>query len=296
MITNKNKSNEEKNIKDINADITALEDIVTVLQSRNNSLIIAIEKILSVPTNLNIAESILQHSTCSVLEKKNNIIFLGYIEQKTISYCKNNFNFNFDLDDFKNYPLSSEHVDECIATGEIELIYRRHRYIENALSKLLSDFIDNPDNYAFFKATISSFQKSEIDRLNFNLESIVEVYFYKTISILAYRLDVYDVALMYHDFVVTTYSGGIIEVSYDSGKYFKSEISAKNTKNINKRWGENNQNRPDRKKKYLKTMREKNFSSAAKAAEYIVINDNEENLAYSTILRDLRSAVNGNFS
>lgn len=294
MITDKNKSNEEKNIKDINADIAALEYIITVLQARTNSLTVAIDKILSVPTNLNIADSILQHSTCSDSEQKNNIMFLDDIEQKAISYCENNF--NFDLEAFENYSLPSEHLDECIATGENEAKYLLNRYTEDILFKLFSDFINNPENYAPFRATTSSFQESEIDRLNCNLESIVEVYLYKTISILAYRLDVYDVALMYHDFVMTTYSGGIIEVSYDSGKYFKSEISAKNTKNINKRWDENNQNRPDRKNKYLKTMREKNFSSAAKAAEYIVINDNEENLAYSTILRDLRSAVNGNFS
>lgn len=125
MTTDRSKFNEEE---EINVDIAALENIITVLQVRNNSLTVAIEKILSVPTNLNIAESMLQHSTCSVLEKTNNITFLGHIQQKTISYCKKNFNFNFDLNDIENYPLSSEHLDECIATDEIELIYRRHRY------------------------------------------------------------------------------------------------------------------------------------------------------------------------
>lgn len=290
--TNKDEFNEEQDI-----DIVAMEEIITTLQVRNNSLTVAIEKILSVPTNLNIAESILQHSTCSVSEKKNNIIFLAHIEQKTISYCKNNFNFNFDLEDFKNHPLSSEHVDECIATGEIELTYRRHRYIENALSQLFSDFINNPDNYAFFKATTSSFQKSEIDRLNFNLESIVEVYLYKTISILAYRLDAYDVALMYHDFVMTTYSGGIIEVSYDSGKYFKSEQSKKNTEAANVGAEKKRALRQQKKKEYLQIMKEKGFTSYADTAAYIKQHiDIDKTPIYRTVCRWLSQADKGDFS
>ena len=54
MTTDRSKFNEEE---EINVDIAALENIITVLQVRNNSLTVAIEKILSVPTNLNIAES-----------------------------------------------------------------------------------------------------------------------------------------------------------------------------------------------------------------------------------------------
>lgn len=294
MTTDRSKFNEEE---EINVDIAALENIITVLQVRNNSLTVAIEKILSVPTNLNIAESMLQHSTCSVLEKTNNITFLGHIQQKTISYCKKNFNFNFDLNDIENYPLSSEHLDECIATDEIELIYRRHRYIENALSQLFSDFIKNPNNYTFFKATTSFFQESEIDRLNSNVESIVEVYLYKTISLIAYHLDVYDVALMYHDFLMTTYSGGIIEVSYDSGSYFKSEISKKNTKAANKGAQNKRLFRQKKKEQYLQIMEEKSFTSYAKTAEYIKLNiDTDESPTYRTVEKWLSEADKGDFS
>ncbi|HBD04072.1 MAG TPA: hypothetical protein DC010_07310 [Psychrobacter sp.] len=148
--TDKNEPNEEQEI-DRSIDIAALKKIIIALQARTNSLAVAIEKILSVPTNLNIAESILQHSTCSVLEKNNNIIFLGDIEQKTVSYCDNNF--NFDLEAFENYSLPSEHLDECMATGENKLTYLLHRYTEDVLSKLFSDFVNNPENYAPFRVT-----------------------------------------------------------------------------------------------------------------------------------------------
>lgn len=290
--TDKYESNEEQAI-----DIAAMEEIITAFQVRNNSLKVAIEKILSVPTNLNIAESILQHSTCSVLEKENNIIFLEHIQQKTLLYCKNNFNFKLNLDDFESYPLSSEHLDECIATGEIELIYRRHRYVENALSQLFSDFIKNPNNYTSFKATISSFQESEIDRLNSNVESIVEVYLYKTISLIAYHLDVYDVALMYHDFLMTTYSGGIIEVSYDSGKYFRSVQSKKNTEAANVGAKPKQDFRREKKIEYLKIMREKRFSTFAQTATYIKqYIDTEPKPSYRTVCKWLSEANNNNFS
>lgn len=291
--TDKNESNEEQEI-DRNIDIVALEKIIIALQARSNSLTVAIEKILSVPTNLNIAESMLQHSTCSDSEKKNNIIFLGDIEQKTISYCENNF--NFDLDAFENYSLPSEHLDECIATGENKLTYLLHRYTEDVLSKLFSDFVNNPENYAPFRATISSFQESEIDRLNSNVESIVEVYLYKTISILAYRLSAYDVALMYHDFAMTTYSGGIIEVSYDSGKYFKSEQSKKNTEAANIGAKEKQDFRKRKKIEYLNIMREKRFSTFAQTATYIKqYIDTEDKPSYRTICKWLSEANNGNF-
>ena len=56
--TDKNEPDEEQEI-DRNIDIVALKKIITTLQARTNSLAVAIEKILSVPTNLNIAESML---------------------------------------------------------------------------------------------------------------------------------------------------------------------------------------------------------------------------------------------
>lgn len=297
MTTDKSSKDRDELSEGQDTDIVAMEETITSLKIRNNSLTIAIEKVLSVPTNFNIAESMLQHSKCSVLEKENNIIFLANIEQKTISYCKKNFNFKFGLDDFKNYPLSNEHVDECRATGEIELNYRRHRYIENALSKLFSDFINNPENYVPFRAKISLFQESEIDRLNSNVESIVEVYLYKAISILAYRLKAYDVALMYHDFVMTTYSGGIIEVSYDSGEYFKSEQSKKNTKAANVGAEKKRSLRQQKKKEYLQIMIEKGFTSYADTATYIKqYVDTDKTPSYRTVYQWLSQADKGDFS
>ena len=294
MTTDKNKSDADQE-RDLHINIADLEKIVTALQERTNSLTIAIRKILSVPTNLNIAESILQHSTCSDSEKKNNIIFLSNIEQKTISYRNNNF--NFDSEAFENYSLSSEQLEECTATGENELIYLLHRYTEDILSKLFLDFVNNPESYLPFRATVSSFQESEIDRLNSNVESIVEIYLYKTISILAYRLDVYDVALMYHDFVMTTYSGGIIEVSYNSGSYFKSVQSKRNTEAANIGAKSKQDFRKKKKIEYLAIMKEEGFTSYADTAEHIKQHvDTDKSPIYRTVCQWLSQADKGDFS
>ena len=133
--------------------------------------------------------------------------------------------------------------------------------------------------------------------MNSNVESIVEVYLYKTISILAYRLDVYDVALMYHDFAMTTYSGGIIEVSYDSGNYLKSEISKKNTEVANIGAKPKQDLRKKKKIEYLAIMKEKGFTSYADTATYIKqFVDTDRTPSYRTVYQWLSQADKGNFS
>lgn len=276
-------------------DIDALKKNITILSSKNTSLSIAIEKILGVPTNLDIAEKILQHNKCSDLEKNNNLIFLNNIEQKAHTYCKENF--NFDLDDFQNYSLPSIYLEECIATGENSGTYLLHRFTEDIYSKLFSDFIQNPESYIPFKATDSSLQQSELDRLNRHLKTIVELYLYKAISISAYHLGVYDVALMYHDFLIVTYSGGTINVSYDSGEYFKNKLSKENTKAADARWAAQREYRQQKKKEYMKIKEDQGFEKITDAANYIIENSNtEEELNYDYVYRLLREATNGNFN
>lgn len=299
MTTNNSSSikDESSAQQEINRDteIHALKKIISILSTKNTSLNIAIEKILSVPTNLNIAESILKHSTCSDLEKNNNIVFLSGIEQKAFSYYKENF--EFDIDAFKDYSLPSIYLEECIATGENKSTYLLNRYTEDIFSKLFLDFINNPERYNSFKTADSSLQKSELDRLNSHLKTIVELYLYKAMSTLAHRYYAYDVALMYHDFLMVTYSGGTINVSYDSGEYFKNKLSKENTKAANTGAKDKQLFRQKKKKQYLQIMKEKAFTSYAKTAEYIKLNiDTDESPTYRTVEKWLSQADKGDFS
>ena len=289
-------NNNSSRIKELNQDddIDALKATIRVLFAKNTSLNIAIEKILGVPTNLDIAKKILQHNECSDSEKNNNLVFLNTIEQKAHTYCKEHF--VFDIDDFENYSLPSIYLEECIATGEKEGTYLLHRFTEDIYSKLFSDFINDPESYTPFKIADSSLQQSELDRLNRHLKTVVELYLYKAISISAYRLEVYDVALMYHDFLIVTYSGGAINVSYDSGEYFKKKLSKENTKAADARWAAQREYRQQKKKEYMKIKEDQGFKKNSDVAKYIKENvDTEERPTYEYVYEILCQATKGNF-
>lgn len=246
------------------------------------------------PRTIDIARNILSHEKCHELQQKNNIYYLEIIEAAANAYI--NEKFKFDLSYFQeNLTIFQEGYTSRKRT-ESKDEYALNRYIETLFAKIDKDIDTEIYEYHNFQKILAPYSGSELDRLKYMIEELIRIYLYKDLSLLAFKLNAFDVALTYHDYAVVLYSGGVVQIDYESKNYLQREISAKSKKAINKRWDKNNQDRPDRKKKYLKIMREKNFSSAAKAAEYIVINDNEEKLAYSTILRDLRVAVRGNFS
>ncbi|WLP93336.1 hypothetical protein [Psychrobacter sp. M13] len=246
------------------------------------------------PRTIDIARNILSHEKCHELQQKNNIYYLEIIEAAANAYI--NEKFKFDLSYFQeNLTIFQEGYTSRKRT-ESKDEYALNRYIETLFAKIDKDIDTEIYEYHNFQKILAPYSGSELDRLKYMIEELIRIYLYKDLSLLAFELNAFDVALTYHDYAVVLYSGGVVQIDYESKNYLQREISAKSKKAINKRWDKNNQDRPDRKKKYLKIMREKNFSSAAKAAEYIVINDNEEKLAYSTILRDLRVAVRGNFS
>ncbi|MGE6482090.1 hypothetical protein ACQKEI_12145 [Psychrobacter namhaensis] len=96
---------------------------------------------------------------------------------------------------------------------------------------------------------------------------------------------------------MTTYSGGIIEVSYDSGEYFKSEQSKKNTKAANVGAEKKRSLRQQKKKEYLQIMKEKGFTSYTDTATYIKqYIDTDNTPSYRTVCQWLSQADKGDFS
>lgn len=245
------------------------------------------------PRTIDIARNILSHEKCHELQQKNNIYYLEIIEAAANAYI--NEKFKFDLSYFQeNLTIFQEGYTSRKRT-ESKDEYALNRYIETLFAKIDKDIDTEIYEYHNFQKILAPYSGAELDRLKYMIEELIRIYLYKDLSLLAFEINAFDVALTYHDYAVVLYSGGVVQIDYESKNYLQREISAKSKKAINERWKENNQDRPDRKKKYLKTMREKSFSSAAKAAEYIFINENKQNLAHSTILRDLRAAVKGDF-
>ncbi|OXL24648.1 hypothetical protein [Psychrobacter sp. DAB_AL32B] len=246
------------------------------------------------PRTIDIARNILSHEKCHELQQKNNIYYLEIIEAAANAYIDEKF--KFDRSYFQENLTIYQKGYTSRKRTESKDVYALNRYTENLFAKIDEDIDTEIHEYHNFQKILAPYSGAELDRLKHMIEELIRIYLYKDLSLLAFDLDAFDVALTYHDYAIVLYSGAVVQIDYESKNYLQREISAKSKKAVNKRWEENNQDRPNRKNKYLKIMREKNFPSAAKAAEHIYINENEKNLAYSTILRYLRAAVKGDFS
>lgn len=241
------------------------------------------------PRTIDIARNILFHDKCHELQQKNNIYYLEIIEAASHAYIDEKFKFDFSY--FQENLIVFQEGYTSRKRTESKDEYALNRYIETLFAKIDEDIDTEIYEYHNFQKILASYSGAELDRLKHMIEELIRIYLYKNLSLLAFELNAFNVALTYHDYAVVLYSGGVVQIDYESENYLQREISAKNAKAANQRWEKTNSKRPDRKMRYYKTMTEKNLSSAAKAAEYIVINDNEEKLAYSTILRDLRAIV-----
>lgn len=260
----------------------------------NQNCLSAVMDNIERPRTIDIARNILSHEKCHELQQKNNIYYLEIIEAAANAYIDEKF--KFDLSYFQENLTVFLRGYTSRKRTESREEYALNRYIETLFAKIDEDIDTEIYEYHNFQKILAPYSGAELDRLKNMIEELIRIYLYKDLSLLAFDLNAFDVALIYHDYAIVLYSGGVVQIDYESKNYLQREISAKNTEAINKRWDKNNQNKADRKKRYLKTMRERKFSSAAKAAEYIFINENKENLAHSTILRDLRAAVRGDFS
>jgi len=101
---------------------------------------------------------------------------------------------------------------------------------------------------------------------------------------------------MYHDFLIVTYSGGTINVSYDSGKYFKNKLSKENTKAANARWAAQREYRQQKKKEYMQIKKDQGFEKNTHAAKYIKKHiDTGEEPTEEYVYKLLSEATKGNF-
>ena len=77
----------------------------------------------------------------------------------------------------------------------------------------------------------------------------------------------------------------------------ESKISTQNKKKADNRWSKHNQTRPEKKKKYLEIMDQKNFTTFAETAEYIKQHiETDKTPSYDSIKRWLSQASKGDFS
>ena len=87
----------------------------------------------------------------------------------------------------------------------------------------------------------------------------------------------------------------VADVDFDS--IINAKISLQNKEKAKNRWSKHNQTRPEKKKQYLETMDQQNFSTFAETAEYIKQNiETDKTPSYDTIKRWLSQASKGDFS
>lgn len=103
--------------------------------------------------------------------------------------------------------------------------YALNSYIESLFVQIDKDLDIEIYEYHNFQNILACYSGAELERLQIMMYEIIRIYTYKWLSILAFDFDVFDVASMYDDYAVVLYSGGAVQLSYESSNYFKERLS-----------------------------------------------------------------------
>ena len=247
------------------------------------------------PRTIDIARNMLSHQKCHELQQKNNIYFLDIVE--AASYAYTNEKFRFDLNYFQDNKTSFQKNYSNMKRTESRDEYALNRYIESLFIQMDKDLDIDIHEYHNFQNILSPYSGAELKRLQIMMYEIIRIYTYKWLSILAFDLDAFDVASIYHDYAVVLYGGGTVQLSYESSDYFKEQLSISNTRAANIGAKPKQDFRKKKKIEYLEIHENKGFANLTATAEYIKqYIDTDEEPAYSTVYRWLREAYKGDFS
>lgn len=247
------------------------------------------------PRTIDIAHNMLFHKKSHELQQKNNLYFLDIVEAASYAYTSEKFKFDFDYfqENNQNFQKNYSNMKRTESRDE----YALNRYIESLFIQIDKDLDTEIYEYRNFQNILAPYSGAELERLQTMLYEIIRIYTYKWLSLLAFDLDAFDVASIYHDYAVVLYGGGAVQIGYDSKKYFQEELSTNNTKAAN--IGAKNKKvfRQKKKIEYFEIHKKKGLSNLTATAEYIKqYVDIDEEPAYSTVYSWLREANKGNFS
>ena len=247
------------------------------------------------PRTIDIAHNILSHQECHELQQKNNLYFLDIVE--AASYAYTDEKFKFDLNYFQDNKTSFQKNYSNMKRTESRDEYALNRYIESLFIQIDKDLDIEIHEYNNFQNILAPYSGAELKRLQIMIYEIIRIYTYKWQSIIAFDLDAFDVASIYHDYAVVLYGGGAVQLSYESSNYFKEQLSISNTRAANIGAKEKKDFRKKKKLEYIEIHRNKDFKNMRATAEYIKqYIDTDEKPVYDTVYRWLREANKGDFS
>ncbi len=179
-------------------------------------------------------------------------------------YVKYYFDTNIDDVDFSSYEASSTSLN--IITTNILL-----KAIDDGLDKLGSRKKSDTNSYMFMVVFMLAMRQA---------------------AIIAFDKSHYYTAMKFYKRLV-----GALDLTADVCIHEKNKLSFESRKKANTRWGEHNQKRAEKKRQYLKIMRDNRFTTFAETAEYIKQNiETDKTPSYDTIKRWLSQANKGDFS
>lgn len=249
----------------------------------------AFELSLSRPTNSQIAKTILLDNECNEIQSENNLSFLSRIRGAIFTFLQRN-----KLDYRQHNNIEDNPKCECDYDCECYL----NKFIMPAFKNLALSFEPYMNDGSLVSHILEEYTAEEKDRLlSCDLKETSRLMLYKELAYLAFDNGFYDVACWHHEATVLMYGGSIAGERFNPSEYVENELSARNKKASDARWQPHREERKERKKKYLKIMKDKEFRTYADTATYIKQHiDTDSKPSHPTVCRLLSEADKGDFS
>lgn len=249
----------------------------------------AFELNLTKPMDSQIAKTILFDEKCSEIQSENNRSFLSEMQAVVVSFLRQN-----ELDYNKDNSFKGNPDCECDFNCECSL----NEFVMPAFKNMAIEFGTYIENNSIVNTALKKYTTEEQNRLlNCNLREALRLILYKGLAYLAFDLGFYDVSCWHHEAAVLMYGGSIVGESFNPSEYVENELSARNKKASDARWQPHREVKKERKKKYLKIMKDKGFSTYTDAASYIKQHiDTGKKPSFPTVCRLLSEADKGDFS
>ncbi len=249
---------------------------------------VATERFLIKPTICLMLNSILDDKNCNEAQSAINISFLEWQEAVMSSYVAD-FDFDFDID-VSSYQCSCKGVceRECLVNAVVNYNFK----------EIIRQFEADTDNdIEELRYITDEYTEEDFMRIREVAYEVSHILLYRELGRWAFYHGAYETGIIYNNTATLLYGGAIRNKKQVLDSYIKDEISARGKKASEARWQLHREERKKRKKKYLKIMKDKGFSTYTDAATYIKQHiDTDNKPSHPTVSRLLSEADKGDFS
>ena len=237
------------------------------------------------PAATQIMNAILKDKECSDVESQNNHSFMRKVMDDVSEYVDNvELNYSDGNDFDGSIDCKCDYNCECSLND-----FSMHAFME-----VFRRFDTDIYNDFFLDKIFKCYTEQEQNRLIPHAYAILQVTLFKRLAVLAYEIGLYGVSCRMHEMAIFIYAGTLRRLGIND---IESELSARGKKASDARWESHREERKERKKKYLKIMKEQGFSTYTDTATYIKLHvDTGSSPSFPTICRLLSEADKGDFS